>query len=61
MLFDFFDGGADSENALADNRAALDARRPSAQPQSTLTAAAKKHASMNSRGETILRETPYLS
>lgn len=27
MIFDFFDGGADSENTLAYNRAALDARR----------------------------------
>ncbi|MBP2309603.1 alpha-hydroxy-acid oxidizing protein [Azospirillum melinis] len=27
MIFDFYDGGADSENTLAYNRAALDARR----------------------------------
>ncbi|PDT73449.1 alpha-hydroxy acid oxidase [Bradyrhizobium sp. C9] len=27
MIFDFFDGGADGENTLAHNRAALDARR----------------------------------
>jgi (S)-mandelate dehydrogenase len=27
MIFDFFDGGADSENTLAHNRAALDAKR----------------------------------